>query len=392
MNDLGHLVVKKKSMRWSTASIGALCVVMVAGLVGCEQFGAIPKGEKLQQAQQSPQYDLEQNIFVNRRPGILDTMTVWERFWADPFGLDEPNFLFNSNQTEPEQTLPQVTGSNLNDFNNSAGKINFIWLGHWTVLMSIDGKTILVDPVFSDHASPVAIAAKRFQPPAISLDQLPPIDHIVISHDHYDHLDMETIKFFVDKDATFLTPLGVGAHLRYWGIEEDRITELDWWDEVTLDGLTYTAAPAQHFSGRIGVMHSNKTLWASWVLKSKGKSVFFSGDSGYDTHYKAIGDALGPFDLVFMDYGQYDEGWRAVHNLPEEGIQGFQELGGDYLVPVGWGMFNLAVHNWYDPPKEATRLAKAEGIKLITPRFGQIISMDNPPLFDEWWLTLENSQ
>ena len=200
---------------------------------------------------------------------------------------------------------------------------------------------------------------------------------------------METIKFFVGKDVSFIAPLGVGAHLRHWGIEESRITELDWWDEIVMDGLSYTAAPAQHFSGR-GILTGNKTLWASWVLKSKTASVYFSGIQGYDTHYQTIGDRLGPFDLVFMDYGQYDEGWRAVHNLPEEGIKGFQELDGEYLVPVGWGMFNLAVHNWYDPPQQATRLARAEGVKLITPRLGQVISMDNPPLFDEWWLEMIN--
>ena len=356
-------------------------------LVSCEQFGTMPKGAYRSAAEQSPQFDSDQNIFVNRRPGILDTMTVWENFWADPLGNDEPNFLFNSNQGEPPTILPEDNNPNLQAFIENSDTLQFIWLGHWTLLMSIDGKVILVDPVFSEHASPIPIAAKRFQPSAITLEDLPPIDLILISHDHYDHLDLETIKFFIGKDVTYLMPLGVGSHLRYWGVDENRITELDWWDSITIDGLTYTAAPAQHFSGR-GIFNGNKTLWASWVLKGADKSVYFSGDSGYDTHYKAIGDKLGPFDLVFMDYGQYDKSWHAVHNLPEEGIKGFQELRGDHLVPVGWGMFNLAVHNWYDPPQEATRLSKAAGVKLITPRLGQIISMDNPPLFDEWWLEM----
>lgn len=382
---------KKKSFfrRPIFLSIFVLLGITGFGLVGCEQFGAIPKGEYLTVVEQSPQYDGEEEVFVNRRPEILETMTVWENFWADPFGREEPNFLFNSNQGEPKAPLPEDRNPNLALFQQSDDTVKFIWLGHWTVLMSVDGKTILVDPVFSDHASPVPIAAGRFQPAAISLEELPPIDHILLSHDHYDHLDMETIKFFVGKDVSFIAPLGVGAHLRHWGIEESRITELDWWDEIVMDELSYTAAPAQHFSGR-GILTGNKTLWASWVLKSKTASVYFSGDSGYDTHYQTIGDRLGPFDLVFMDYGQYDEGWRAVHNLPEEGIKGFQELDGEYLVPVGWGMFNLAVHNWYDPPQQATRLARAEGVKLITPRLGQVISMDNPPLFDEWWLEMIN--
>ena len=364
-------------------------VFAVALFLNSETFGTVPRGESQAQIEQSPQFDRGQNVFVNRRPGILETMTVWENFWADPLGRDEPNFLFNSNQGEPEAPLPEVKSPNLADFQNNENGLKFIWLGHWTVLMSIDGKTILVDPVFSDYASPVPIAAKRFQASALSLEQLPPIDVILLSHDHYDHLDIETIKYFVDKDVSFLTPLGVGAHLRYWGIDSGRITELDWWDEVTIDGLTFTATPAQHFSGR-GILSGNTTLWASWVMKGAEESVYFSGDSGYDTHYQEIGEALGPFDLVFMDYGQYDEGWRAVHNLPEEGITGFIELKGEHLVPVGWGMFNLAVHNWYDPPEQATKLARARGIKLITPRLGQVISMDNPSLFDEWWLDMIN--
>lgn len=369
-------------------SIGALIVIAGLGLTGCEQFGAIPKGEYLKEAQQSPQYDLDREIFINRRPDILDTMTVWERFWADPFGSDEPNFLFNANQTEPDSLMPEEKHPDLEHFIQREEHIKFIWLGHSTILLSIDGRTILIDPVFSDHAAPVPIAAKRFQPPAIELHDLPPIDHIIISHDHYDHLDMETIKHFIGQDIAFLAPLGVGSHLRYWGVNPENITELDWWEEAVVKGITFAATPSQHFSGRIGVVHNNKTLWASWVIKGASESVFFSGDSGYDIHYQDIGMKYGPFDLVFMENGQYDEGWRAVHNLPEEAVKGFEELGGRYLVPVHWGMFNLAVHNWYDPPNAITRLAREKNIKLITPRLGQMISLADPPLFDEWWLEL----
>ena len=378
---------KTKKSLFRRPVILSLVLLLVAsgmGLASCDQFGATPRGDYQAELALSPQYDPDKDIFVNRRPDILDTMTVWQNFWADPLGRDEPNFLFNSNQGEPDGPLPEGRSSPSSVFAETGGDLQFIWLGHWTVLMSIDGKTILIDPVFSEFASPVPVAAKRFQPPVMSLEDLPPIDHILISHDHYDHLDMDTIKFFVGKDVDFVVPIGVGVHLRYWGIEDSRITELDWWEQAVKDGLLYIATPAQHFSGR-GILNGNTTLWASWVLKAAGKSVYFSGDSGYDTHYEAIGNALGPFDLVFMDYGQYDKGWQAVHNLPEEGVQAFEDLRGDHLVPVGWGMFNLAVHNWYDPPREATRLSRERGIKLITPRLGQPISMDAPPLFDEWW-------
>ena len=207
---------------------------------------------------------------------------------------------------------------------------------------------------------------------------------------HYDHLDMDTVKHFIDQDVAFLTPLGVGSHLRYWGVDETRITELDWWGETEVHGLKFAATPSQHFSGRIGVVHNNKTLWASWVIEGKEQSVFFSGDSGYDTHYQDIGKAYGPFDIVFMENGQYNESWRAVHNMPDEAIKGFQELKGKYLVPIHWGMFNLSVHNWYDPPKEITKLAEENDIQLITPRLGQLITLDNPSLFDQWWLEVLN--
>ena len=387
-----HIMVVKKKLHPLLGFAAILVIVSAVSLSGFEQFGAIPTGDHRNQVIQSPHWHEHREIFVNRRPDILETMNVGERFLADPFGKDAPNFLFNPNQTKPTGQLPEIREIDLASFQKSDNNLKFIWLGHWTILMSLDDKMILIDPVFSDHASPVKIAAKRFQPPTISLEQLPPIDYILLSHDHYDHLDMETIKYFVGKDISFLTPLGVGAHLQRWGIEKDQITELDWWDEITTDGLTFAATPAQHFSGRIGVMHNNKTLWASWVLKSKAHTVYFSGDSGYDTHYREIGDAYGPFDLVFMDNGQYNEGWRAVHNLPDEAIKGHLDLNGNYYVPVGWGMFDLSIHNWFDPPQEATKLAKEYDVNLITPRLGMVVDLTKPVLFDQWWLEVDNNQ
>ena len=378
--------MKRKWRKIGFAGLFFVGCLSVLTLAISEQFGEIPKGIHLEKVEASPHYHLERSMFVNRRPDILDTMNVGERFFADPFGTDEPNFLFNSNETVPAGPLPEIRNPNLTAFMQSDEVIKFIWLGHSTILLSIEGQVILIDPIFSDHAAPLPIAAKRFQPPAISLEDLPPIDHIIISHDHYDHLDMDTVKYFIGKDISFLAPLGVGSHLRYWGVDAAQITELDWWEEAQFGALTFAATPSQHFSGRIGVMHNNKTLWASWVIKSKSQSVFFSGDSGYDTHYKDIGKAYGPFDLIFMENGQYNEAWRAVHNMPDEVISAFQDLGGEYLVPVHWGMFDLSVHNWYDPPNEVTKRAQDANIKLITPRIGQLINLDKPSLFDKWWL------
>lgn len=196
---------------------------------------------------------------------------------------------------------------------------------------------------------------------------------------------METIQYFGNKEITFILPLGVGSHLRRWGVEQSKITEIDWWGQVDMGDLSFIGAPTKYFSGRLGAISTMETLWSSWVIKSSENSVYLSGDSGYDTHYKEIGDKLGPFDVVFMDSGQYNERWRTVHNMPDEVIKGFNDLGGSYLVPVHWGMFNMSLHNWFDPAAEVTARSRQNDIQLITPRLGKLISLDDPPPFDEWW-------
>ncbi|HMV43841.1 MAG TPA: MBL fold metallo-hydrolase, partial [Leptospiraceae bacterium] len=213
---------------------------------------------------------------------------------------------------------------------------------------------------------------------------LPNIDYIIISHDHYDHLDMETIEFFKSKSVKFITPLGVTSHLKEWGITEDRLTELDWWSSINRDDLEIILTPAQHFSGRKG-NNQNKTLWGSWIVRNKKQSLYFSGDSGYDTHFKAIGDKYGPFDITFIENGQYNERWRAVHVLPEETAQAFLDLKGKHLVPVHWGMFDLSLHNWYDPIERIEKASKEKNIKLLTPKFGQIVKLEEDTIFETWW-------
>ena len=364
-------------------------VVLVAFLLifntGCEQFGSVPKGFRLELISQSKNYDQELSQFVNRRPTILDTMGEGHGFWTNPLKRLTNNFFFNRNQTEPLMALPEDRGLVGSDFLDSKNTIKFIWLGHSTILVSMDNKIILIDPVFSQSASPLEGFLNRYQPPALSLDQLPKIDYILISHDHYDHLDMKTIKKFKDKDVKFISPLGVASHLESWGVKASQIVERDWWGDVNIDGLSFICAPAQHFSGRMGPINKMKTLWASWIVRGKNNSFYFSGDSGYDTHYKKIGQKFGPFDLVFMDSGQYNIRWKAVHNMPNEVIQGFLDLKGRHLVPVHWSMFTLSLHNWYDPIVESSKRAKTLGLSIMTPRLGQVVRLDSKNYFEKWW-------
>ena len=367
----------------------AVLLLMIAGalllLSRCEQFGAVPTGPDHQRMTMSPNYNPDQDIFVNEDPDVIEEMLAHSGFWANPRKNLSNNFLFNPNTPTPNTPLPEVRGPLPDDLRDTSDTVKFTWLGHATVLASINGKTILFDPVFSESAAPVSWAVKRYQPPAIGIEELPPIDFIVISHDHYDHLDMNAVKFFKESNTRFLVPLGVASHLEYWGISRDKVTEFDWWQSRNIAGITFTCAPAQHFSGRTGTIAMQKTLWSSWAVRTEATSVYFSGDSGYAGHFKEIGDRLGPFDLTFIDAGQYNERWRQVHNLPPEVMDAFDDLRGDILVPIGWGMFTLALHDWYEPPVEISSRAFEIGATVAIPRFGEWVDIRQRLPDKKWW-------
>ncbi len=367
------------------AAFFAAALLLLVILSACQQFGKIPDNAVDSRIAKSVNYHVEEQRFINSFTAPNPPRPPQLSFWDDPFGKRQPNFLFNRNQTTPTSALPQVNYDDLSAEAAASNGLQFVWLGHSTLLLFIGGATVLVDPVFSKAAAPLPIIVRRFQPPPITLEALPPIDYVMISHDHYDHLDMASIKHFTDSDVRFLVPLGVAAHLLHWGVAPRKIIELDWWESFTEQGLKFTATPAQHFSGRLGPFLINKSLWSSWVIENQNQSVFFSGDSGYSDHYKNIGNQLGPFDFVFMDSGQYDEQWRSVHNMPSEVIRGFKDLKGRYLIPIHWGMFSLSLHNWFDPPERVTQLARAENIAVLTPKLGELISINRPPPFQSWW-------
>ena len=357
-------------------------------LASCSQFGENPSGDHLDKIKKSPNYNTEEERFENRIENMWDQMSEKDSFWANPQKRIFNNYFFNSAQTVPEVELPEVKPPKIKEFMQSTEGIKFIWFGHSTLLVNIKNIIVLIDPVFSKAASPVSFIVERFQPPVLELKDLPRIDYILISHDHYDHLDMETVIYFKEKDVKFIAPLGVTSHLKSWGVHESKLFETDWWGKLEFEGITFVCTPAKHFSGRLGTINIFKTLWASWIVKTESNSFFFSGDSGYDIHYKQIGDSYGPFDLAFIDSGQYNERWREVHNMPEEAAQAVLDLKGKAMVPIHWGMFDLAMHDWFEPVEESEKYAEKYGSKLMTPKLGQLVSTESQNVFEKWWKDL----
>jgi L-ascorbate metabolism protein UlaG (beta-lactamase superfamily) len=261
------------------------------------------------------------------------------------------------------------------------------WLGHSTVLIEIDGLRVLTDPVWGPRASPSRlIGPKRFQPVPVPLRALPPVDVVVISHDHYDHLDYPTIRELARRDVPFVTSLGVGAHLEAWGVRPERIVELDWWESHTLPhaDLTVTAAPSQHFSGR-GLKGRNATLWSSLVIRSRRHCVFFSGDTGLTTEYATIRERLGPFDLVMLEVGAFHPAWAHVHLGPENALEALALLGGGAFLPVHWGTFKLALHPWDEPAETLLRVAPKRGVQRVMPRLGEPVEPAYADRVTPWW-------
>lgn len=345
-------------------------------------MGANPENERLKQVIQSKQYNSEEKRFQNPQSTPLSTGRSWLEIIIDKF--------MNGEEGTPEEKFPEDPPG-LSELKLKSEDVRFIWFGHSTILLEMDTKRILIDPVFSNYVSPIPGFIKRFQPPVFKIEEIPDVDIVLISHDHYDHLDYETISKLVKLNIHYVVPLGVGAHLEFWGIDKKNITELDWWSEINLNGLRFTSTPSQHFSGR-GIFNGNSTLWSSWAIKGKNQNVFFSGDSGYSKHYKEIGNRLGPFDLTFLENGAYSPDWKFVHQLPEEGVQAHIDLKGKAMVPIHWGMFDLALHTWYDPIQRVTTEAKKRGVTLLTPKLGQLISLKEFKEIEEWWIPLINKK
>ena len=314
-----------------------------------------------------------------RKLGLVDSIGVMLRFM-----FDKPA------NTVPRQPIP------VHDLSHAkllaAPDRSLYRLGHSTVLLKLNGQFWLTDPVFSERASPVQWAGPaRFHAPPIAIEELPPIAGVILSHDHYDHLDYAAVLALAGKTEHFIAPLGVGERLVQWGIPRYKVQELSWWQSTRVAGLRLTATPAQHFSGR-SLFDGNSTLWASWVIEHEETRIFFSGDSGYFDGFKEIGDKYGPFDLTMVETGAYNEQWPDVHMHPEESLQAHIDLRGKVMLPIHNGTFDLSLHAWSDPFERIAALAAERRLPLATPEIGQHLDILRPHTGHLWWERVRDSE
>lgn len=303
--------------------------------------------------------------------------------FSEYFGIFRDWFFAGEHRT-PEEMLPKLKADLSYFENNSPNQLNSTWLGHSSLMLNIDGYRILTDPVFEKRVSIFGPSRYNGEIP-LDIEELPSIDAVIVSHNHYDHLNKFSIQFLNGRTGKFIVPLAVGAELEGWGVPKERIVEMDWWDEYYLDnGLLIAATPSQHFSGR-GLRDRNKTLWASWVIRGPRHKVFFSGDSGYFEGFKLIGDKYGPFDMTFIECGAYNERWSQIHMFPEETVRAHIDLGGKVLHPIHWATFNLALHPWYEPMIRMASAADSLKVKTVTPVVGETAVFNKYLPSERWW-------
>jgi len=289
---------------------------------------------------------------------------------------------------KPAKPLP-IRPLDKETFGKSGDEVRFVWYGHSVLLLRIGGKTILVDPMFGNDTAPIAPTKnRRFSENALALiDDLPPIDFILLTHDHYDHLDYSSFKKLRDQSrvGAFHVALGNKRHLMSWGIDANLIREFDWWDSAEVDGIRFMFTPTQHFSGR-GINSITKSLWGGWAIRSSSHNVWVSGDSGYGTHFKDVGSRLGPFDLAFMECGQYSVDWPEVHMFPEESVQAAVDAGAAVVVPIHWAAFNLSYdHAWYEPAKKFAEACERIGLPYALPHLGEVVELGDAMPSSAWW-------
>lgn len=342
-------------------------------------FGPDARGERRERVLASPRF---------REGSFRNTHGITPGLKGSPLPtLGE--YFFGSAQRVPSVPLPLLDPREAWRPAPETG-LRTTWLGHSTLLLEIDGARVLTDPVFGERASPLAFAGpKRFHRPPVSIAQLPPLSAVLLSHDHYDHLCRTSIQQLIARDVPIVTSLGVGARLEALGVPTSRIVELDWWESWQPEGvdLTFTATPAQHFSGR-GLHDRNHTLWSSWVISGARHKLFFSGDTGLTDEFKHIGTTFGPFDLVMLEIGAWHASWGDIHLGPDNALRAHEWLQGKTLLPVHWGTFNLALHAWDEPAETLWNGAQERGVRLLTPQLGEVVEPARVEVPRAWWREL----
>ncbi|RZL44043.1 MAG: MBL fold metallo-hydrolase [Pedobacter sp.] len=338
-------------------------------------FGKHPSGNRLNKIKSAANYTNGEFKNQSHTPTKPDNVTYWMMIKA---------MLKGNKDGSPKLPLPH----HQSDFSPSAD-FKLTWFGHSSYLIQVDNLNILVDPIFNERPSPFQfIGTKQFAgTDFISIEDLPSLDIVLISHDHYDHLEQDSILKLKDKTKMFITSLGVGAHLEFWGIPKDKIIELNWGDQVSpLANIKLTAAPARHFSGRL--FKRNQTLWSSFILQTSNNKIYIGADSGYDHHFKTIGDEHGPFDLAILECGQYNTMWPFIHMMPEQVAQASLDLNAKYLLPVHWAKYKLALHNWDEPILRLKAKADEQNVQLLTPHLGETFTLNGNLPKQSWWLNL----
>ncbi|KMQ65208.1 beta-lactamase [Chryseobacterium angstadtii] len=356
--------------------IAVLLIAAYFWIMNKPAFGAAPKGKRLERIKQSEFYKNGQFRNISHTPSITEGYSTLKVTYDFILGKKDPLL-------KPLKNIPAVH-TDLKSIKKDQDVL--IWLGHSSYYLQTDGISFLVDPVLSLYGSPFKYFNKAFKGSDLfHPEDIPEIDYLVITHDHFDHLDYPTVHSIRNRTGKAILPLGAGAHLERWGYSEDDLIEEEWGTEILLkNNLKITFTTARHFSGR--KIKQNNTLWASYVLETPSKKIFLGGDSGYDSHFKAIGEQFGPFDYAVLENGQYDEAWRYIHALPEDVIQIAVDLKAENVIPVHSSKFALALHPWNEPLQKVTELGKEKGHNILTPMIGEIVDMKNTGhQFRNWW-------
>lgn len=375
---MGTFFHNHKILRVLSVIMGVIIIILLAIIIFLKTWtvfgGSASKADMEDYAKRAINYN--NGKFSNEEP--FQVMTT------NP-GIDDN--IISDKGTEPKDEIPTGTP----DFVNiNSDQVHVTWFGHSSLLLQINGMNILIDPMFSERSSPVSFAgSKRFSRPSIKPEDLPEIDVVILSHDHYDHMDYNTLKQIDGKVKNYVVPLGVENHLERWNIDSGKIQDMAWWEETKIGGLTIGCTPALHYSGR-SIDDQNSTLWASWVFKTDSMKIFESGDTGYGEHFKQINDKYGDFDFALLDCAQYDVRWASVHMFPEEAIQAALSLGAKKVMPIHWGAFQLAEHPWDDPAERFTKAGEENGMMVVTPLICETMKLENATEYQQrWWKAID---